>query len=299
MSVGAYCQRNPEAISSDASIRDAAKQMETTGVGCLVIVDGRQRPTGLVTDRDLALRGLELGRDGAEVRVADVMSKLGAKAREATSVNTAVLRMGADGIRRLPVVDSHGRLAGIFSYDDAFGHVAECLSMAADVIRAQRPPGASEPRAQGDWEVPTVRRYHQQPIALPADASVHEVVDEMEESGAGTVVVIDAERRPIGIVTDRDVMSRVVAAGADPRATIVADIMSKDIAFSRDDASLQHVLDYAKSRGVRRIPLVDGGGRLVAIVSLDDVVAELNRELGHLTHAVRSEQRPFHRRSLE
>jgi CBS domain-containing protein len=75
--------------------------------------------------------------------------------------------------------------------------------------------------------------------------------------------------------------------------------MSKDVAFAREDASLQHVLEYAKERQVRRIPLVDGSGRLVSIVTLDDVIAELNNELTHLADAVRVEMRSFHRHSLE
>ena len=297
MSVGNHCRSNPESTSKDASIREAAKQMEATGVGCLVVVDDHGRPGGLVTDRDLVLRGLAPGRNPDRLLVGDVMSPLHAKAREATPVETAVLRMGIDGIRRLPVVDAHGALAGMFTYDDALRLVASQLSLVADAIGAQLPPGVEGPEAS--WEVPTARRFHQRPVALSPDARVTAAVDEMEEAGTGTVVVVDPDRAPIGILTDRDVLCRVLAVGADAQETHVGDVMSKDVVFSKEDASLQHVLEYAKSRGVRRIPLVDETGRLSAVVSLDDIVAELASELAHLSDAVRREQQPFHHRSLE
>jgi CBS domain-containing protein len=273
--------------------------MESKAVGCLIVVDDHLRPKGLITDRDVVLRGLERGRNPDETNVGEIMSKVSAKVREGTSVNTAIVRMGADGVRRLPVVDSHGRLAGVFTYDDALLLVAGNLSLAAEVIRAQLPPGAGESTLESTWEVPTARRYHQEPLALGPDATVYDAIDGMEEAGTGSLVVVDSERAPIGIVTDRDVMCRVVAVGADPEHTRLESIMSKDVAFSREDASLTHVLEYAQSRSVRRIPLVDDRGRLTAIVSLDDVMAELNSEFAHLSAAVRTELRPYHRRSLE
>jgi CBS domain-containing protein len=199
----------------------------------------------------------------------------------------------------MPVVDSHGRLTGIFTYDDALQLVASNLSLAADAIRAQAPPGGVTQAEESSWEVPTARRYHQPPITLGPDATVADAIDEMEESGTGSIVIVDAERIPMGIVTDRDLMGRVAAAGKDPLEVRLSDVMSKDLAFAREDSSLQHVLDYAKTRGVRRIPLVDDSGRLVAIVTLDDVIAELSSELTHLGDAVRVEMRAFHRRSLD
>ncbi len=299
MSVGAHCRRDPETVAPAASIREAAQQMESQCVGCLVVVDARERPIGIVTDRDLVVRGLQRGHDPEEMRIEDIMSKISAKAREATPVNTAILRMGTDGVRRLPVVDSHGRLTGVLAYDDALQYVANNLALAADAIGAQSQPPPATSTEQGSWEVPTARRYHQQPVSLDRDAPVSDAIDQMEEAGTGSIVVVDDEHAPIGIVTDRDIMCRVAAVGTNPQNVKLSDIMSKDVAFAREDASLQHVLEYAKERQVRRIPLVDGSGRLVSIVTLDDVIAELNNELTHLADAVRVEMRSFHRHSLE
>jgi len=299
MSVGTYCQKGVETVTRDESLRSAARQMESKGVGCLVAVDDHDRPIGVLTDRDAALRGLERGRDPDQMIVGDIMSRLTSKAREATPVATALQRMASDGVRRLPVVDSHGRLAGIFGYDDALQLVARNIALAANVARAQFPMTTSEPTEEGSWEIPTARGYHRDPVTLDAQASVQDAIDEMEEAETGCVVVIGDDRAPIGILTDRDIMCRVLAAGTDPQRTRVADVMSENVVSSSVDASLHAVLERAQTHAVRRIPLVDDSGRLVAIVSLDDVVAELTAELASLSDAVRTEMRGSHPAALQ
>lgn len=300
MSVANHCRRNPETARPDESIRDAAKRMDLKDVGCLVIVDGHNRPTAVVTDRDVVIRGVSHGLSMDE-SISSIASPLEAKAREATPVARALVRMGTAGVRRMPVIDSRGRLTGMFSHDDALQCVAGNLSLAAEAIASQFAAGTAEPAAPEAhaWEIPTARQYRNEPVALHADASIFELVSEMEEHGTGSVVIVGEQRQPVGIVTDRDVMRRVAAAGADPGSGTAGDVMTKDVVTVHEDASIREVLECAKSHKIRRIPLVGSGGALTGIVSLDDVVAELSIELGHLANAVRHEMRAFHRRSLE
>jgi CBS domain-containing protein len=299
MSVQAHCQREVQTVSAAASIRATAQQMESNRLGCLIVVDAHERPVGVITDRDVVLRGLQQGNDPEQMRAGDIMSKVAAKARGAMPINTAILRMGTDGVRRMPVIDPHGRLAGVFTYDDAMQQVAKNLGLAADAIRSQSAAPTPTSSDEGSWEAPTARRYRQTPITLAPDASVRDAIDEMAESGTGSIVVVDDTGSPTGIVTDRDIMCRVAAIGSDPQNVKLSDIMSKDVAFADQGASLQHILEYAKERGVRRIPLVDSSKRLVAIVTLDDVIAELASELSHLANAAQVEMRSSHWPSLE
>jgi CBS domain-containing protein len=298
MSVGAYCRKQVETARAEETVREAAQRMESTGVGCLVVVDERERPKGLLTDRDAVLSVIRHGLDADHTPVGEIMSGLTARAREVTPVDRAIRRMAADGVRRLPVVDAHGRLSGIFTYDDALMLIASNLSLVAEVVRAQLPTGAQLSGEEGSWEVPTARQYHQDPVWLTAGATLFEAVAEMEETGTGCIIVTDDERAPIGILTDRDVLCRALAKGADPGRTEVGDVMTRDAVYSRQDSSLKHVLEYARSRGVRRMPLVDDAGKLVAVVAIDDVMAELGSQLAFLSDAVRGETRRFHHAGL-
>jgi CBS domain-containing protein len=137
MSVGTYCQRDPVKLTPEASVREAARQMELQGAGCVVAVDEQDRPVGILTDRDIVLRVLRRELDPDETSLADVMEREVETVRERTTLTTAMRRMRADAVRRLPVVDAEGRIVGLFHWSHALGIVAEEIRGAAQVAAAQ------------------------------------------------------------------------------------------------------------------------------------------------------------------
>jgi CBS domain-containing protein len=137
MSVEEHMRRDPAAIAADASVRDAAKLMETRNSGCVVTVDAEGKPHGLLTDRDIALRVLRRGLDPDETSIASVMGPDLVTLTESATLTSAMRRMRAYGIRRLPVVDSRGVLVGIFDWNDAVRVLSGELDHAARVAGAQ------------------------------------------------------------------------------------------------------------------------------------------------------------------
>jgi CBS domain-containing protein len=113
--------------------------MRERSVGTLVIVDGKQRPIGVITDRDVVLRVVAAARDPATTRVADVMTREPRTVSEDTPIEGALSLMMAGRFRRLPVVDRNGRLTGIVSTDDVLDLVAEELSMIRGLIAREAP----------------------------------------------------------------------------------------------------------------------------------------------------------------
>lgn len=141
MKTGAVCNREVVFVERNASIVEAAQRMRAHHVGDLVVVEeinGRRSPVGIVTDRDLVVEVLAEGVKLDEVVVGDVMSHELATANEDDDLFDTVKRMRAKGIRRLPVVDRTGALAGIVTVDDLLDLLAEQVSDLARIVQREQ-----------------------------------------------------------------------------------------------------------------------------------------------------------------
>lgn len=101
----------------------------------------------------------------------------------------------------------------------------------------------------------------------------------MRDEGVGSVVVV-RERKPVGILTDRDLALQVVAGGTDPD-TPVSEIMSQPVLTVEEDIGILEPLRLMGREGIRRIPLVDAAGRVTGIVALDDYLTLIQKIAGH------------------
>lgn len=116
-----------------------------------------------------------------------------------------------------------------------------------------------------------------QPVVIECDATVAEAASLMASSGVGSLIVTD-HGRPVGIVTDRDLVTRALAKRADHDAR-VDSFMTVNLIALDADADFDDVLHTFSHHGVRRLPLVDHD-RVVGIVSLDDVLVSMVTDLG-------------------
>jgi CBS domain-containing protein len=108
---------NPECVSEKDSIRDVARIMKDQDTGVVPVVDGK-RIIGLITDRDIVVRGLAEGKNLENVRVNEIMTKSVRSVREDASLNEVLTMMTNAEIRRVPVVNSRDELVGIVSLGD-------------------------------------------------------------------------------------------------------------------------------------------------------------------------------------
>ena len=115
----------------------------------------------------------------------------------------------------------------------------------------------------------------------------------MRTHHVGDLVVVeekDGRKLPVGIVTDREVVVEVVAAGVNPDALKVGDIMGPGVATVREGEGLFEALRYMRDKGVRRMPVVDREGALVGILTLDDLLSLLAEEMMELAKLVSHER---------
>ena len=132
----------------------------------------------------------------------------------------------------------------------------------------------------------TVAENYQNGVAtILADATTRDAADAMKARAVGSLVVM-RDGAPAGIVTDRDLLERVIAEGKDAGATAVADVMSEPLQVASPADPLERVVDRMSAHGIRRVPVV-ANGELVGIVALDDVLAKVSDELSNLAEGAR------------
>jgi CBS-domain-containing membrane protein len=97
---------------------------------------------------------------------------------------------------------------------------------------------------------------------------------------------------PIGVITDRDIVVGAVAPNSGHfESLLVGDIMSSDVVTARETEPIEGALKKMEERGIRRLPVVDGNGALVGIVTLDDALQVLTEQQIGLVKIVAEEQR--------
>ncbi len=110
----------------------------------------------------------------------------------------------------------------------------------------------------------------------PGD-SVVKVAQIMKREDVGSVPVVDSKssRKLVGIVTDRDLVLKVIAEGHDPKTTRVEEVMSKELVTCRADDDVDVAMQAMAQFQLRRIPIVDNDDRLVGIISQADVATRV------------------------
>ena len=110
------------------------------------------------------------------------------------------------------------------------------------------------------------------------DEPIWQAAERMHQRGVGTLVVLDEWKKPVGILTDRDLVERIVAKQLDSSQTLVRDVMTRPPRMVSEDASIESALSLMRSGRFRRLPVVDRDDKLVGLVSLDDVLMLLAEE---------------------
>ena len=105
------------------------------------------------------------------------------------------------------------------------------------------------------------------------DATVEEAAEKMEALNVGPLPVCDG-RRLVGMITDRDITVRAVAAGVGPGEARVRDVMTPEVAYAFEDQDVREAERIMQERQIRRLPILDRDKRLVGIVSLGDLAVD-------------------------
>ena len=124
---------------------------------------------------------------------------------------------------------------------------------------------------------------------IEPSASLAEAARRMTMFSVGALVIAPAPgAAPVGIVTDRDLV-KLIGEGADPLSTTLEGHVSTPVATASVEATRSELIAQMSTDGIRRLPLLDDRGALVGLVSLDDLLIELGRELGAVAGLIQNE----------
>jgi CBS domain-containing protein len=128
-------------VTPTTTLIECAQIMRTQHVGTVVVIDDRglrDNPVGIVTDRDIVVEAVAVGLDPAALTAGDVMATPLATVRESDDILDALARMREHGVRRLPVLDDAGHLAGIVAVDNLLEALAEQLDAVVRVVKSEQ-----------------------------------------------------------------------------------------------------------------------------------------------------------------
>jgi CBS domain-containing protein len=132
------------------------------------------------------------------------------------------------------------------------------------------------------------RVYKTEVVTVGPQATLLEVARLMRTQHVGSVIVVE-EHHPVGIVTDRDIVVKVVAAELDPKEVHAKELMVAPPSLINVNYDPLDVATIMRARGVRRLPVVDEQRHLLGIITLDDMLELLGKEISGLAEAIRTE----------
>jgi predicted transcriptional regulator len=139
----------------------------------------------------------------------------------------------------------------------------------------------------GDYSKPCV-------FSIGTSADIVEAAKLMRDQHVGFLIVYkdgDEMRRPVGVLTDRDVVLQVTAREVNPRSVTVEDVMTRQPVIARATDDLGDALQAMRLAGIRRVPVVDVHGALNGILALDDAIDLVTGLLCDISGSIKSEQR--------
>jgi len=130
------------------------------------------------------------------------------------------------------------------------------------------------------------------------DTTIAEAARLMRQHHTGDLVITDdsdGTREPLGILTDRDIVMDVVAKGRDPERARVGDVMTVPLVVAAGSEDIDTAIERMRTHGVRRLPILDDGGAVLGILTLDDFYRALAEHTTQLAAIVSKEQTREHR----
>jgi signal-transduction protein with cAMP-binding, CBS, and nucleotidyltransferase domain len=234
-----------------ASIFQVMETMVAEDIGRIIITDA-DVPIGIFTEKDVLKRVVNAGIDSRRTGIKSVMTTPVRAVREETHIIEAFGKMYRGKFRHLLVRGRRGKIIGIVS-------MRRILNIAVELGQ-----GLSETRTLGDIATGAIESVDQA-------QTVHEAIDLMNKKNVTAVVATDAGK-PVGIITERDVLTRVATKDIAIEQTMVKQVMTAPIITMPKSALVGDVLAEMYRRDIRNMPVRTESGDLTGLISMAEIL---------------------------
>jgi len=250
--VGDVMSRDVTVISPAATVVTAAEMMSEKNVSCIVVQEDA-RLVGILTETDFLKRVTADERGSREIRVAEIMSRPVESISSDLSVFDASRVMAQRRVKRLPIVDQ-GRLVGIVTQTDLVRALTSC----------------------GMW-TGVAQIMTREVVAVSRKAALAEAAKVMHSHDISCILAVEGEQ-PVGVLTKRDILKRVIARRRDPGQTTVDEVMSAPVIGIPSYYSVFSASRTMAQKRVRRL-VVREDGRVCGIVAQTDIFRAVGRKM--------------------
>ncbi|CAE6404616.1 unnamed protein product [Rhizoctonia solani] len=281
-------------VPENMTVSDASQLCAAKRTDCVLVVDDEEGLSGIFTAKDLAFRVTAEGLDPRTTPVSQIMTRGPMVTRDTTSATEALQLMVQRGFRHLPVCNDEGNVVGLLDITKVFHEALEKLergSSASAKLHAalegvQSELGnSSNPQAMAMMsyvaslrekttlpDLTTVMDSRTRPATVNIRSNVREAAKLMKENRTTAVCIMEAHHggpaKIAGIFTSKDVVLRVIAAGLDPDRCTVIRVMTPHPDVAEPSTTVHDALKKMYVGRYLNLPVVEGDGKLVAIVDV-------------------------------
>lgn len=236
--------------SEKTSLKEAIKLMSKNKHGVITVVDSKI-PSGIVTERDL----LTLIKEDVnfDLPISLFSQKALITIQESRSLEYALHILIENSIRRLVVVDKNGFFLGIVNQEDILKFLEED-SYKTNLIVSQ------------------ILQKAKPIITLAENTTVEHSIEAMNKHKIGSVIIVDDNKTPIGIFTERDTIT--IINQEIPLSTNICEVMSKPIITVQSNTPVKDMISFMNEKSIRRV-LVTTGEKIDGIISFRDIAQNL------------------------
>jgi len=247
-------------MSVNETVFSAAKNMFEKRVSCIIVLDG-DKVAGILTETDFLKRIAAKKRDLTHIEIAGLMTSPVISISSDTSVLQAGTIAEENHVKKLPVIDN-GKLVGIITQTDLV-RVLTYYGMWRDIEEIMTPDV----------------------VTIQSEATVVQAAEAMTNNNISCIVVLN-DKQVTGVLTERDILKRVIAAQKDPDTTKINEVMSSPVKTVPPDYSVFSASRLIENVNIRRLVVLEGS-TLKGIVTQTDIFRAVKRKL-------QNEEEKFH-----